>query len=184
MNNDENKNNQTPDPSRAVEPETNNGLEKCEKEKAEYLSGWQRAKADFINYKKEEIKRLEEIAKYGNEDLIKDLITVLDNFDLGLLAMESMRPAPTLQSESRPSGVGIEKGIYMIRTQIEDILKQRGLEKIPIKIGEAFDPGIAEAIAEAESSHPPGSIIEEIEPGYKLYDKILRPARVRIAKTK
>ena len=170
MNNDENKSNQTPDLSRAVEPETNNGLEKCEKEKAEYLSGWQRAKADFINYKKEEIKRLEEIAKYGNEDLIKDLITVLDNFDLGLRALEKAGP--------------VEKGIYMIRTQIEDILKQRGLEKIPIKIGEAFDPGIAEAIAEAESSHPPGSIIEEIEPGYKLYDKILRPARVKIAKIK
>ena len=145
-------------------------LSKCEKEKQEYLAGWQRAKADFINYKKEEMARLNDMARYGSEDLIRDLITVLDNFDLGLRALERAGP--------------VEKGVYMIRTQLEDIVRKRGVEKIQIVLGSPFDPNIAEAIAEGESDNPPGSVIEIIEPGYKLHDKILRPVRVRIAKEK
>ncbi len=143
-------------------------LSKCEKQRDEYLAGWQRAKADFINYKKDEIKRLEEVARYGTEDLMEELITVLDNFDLGLTALEKAGP--------------VEKGIYMIRGQIEDILKKRGLSKIPIKIGEQFNPAIAEAIAETESAEPTGTVLEEIEVGYRLHDKILRPTRVKISK--
>src|SRR6202142_1889475 len=100
----------------------------------EYLAGWQRSKADFINYKKEEMKKMEDIARYGNEDLIKDLISVMDNFDLGLRSLEKAGP--------------VEKGIYLIRSQIEDILKKRGLEKISMKVGDQFDPMIAEALSE------------------------------------
>ena len=143
-------------------------LEKCGKERDEYLAGWQRAKADFINYKKEELVRLEEIARYGSEELIADLITVLDNFELGLKALEKAGP--------------VEKGVYMIRAQIEDVLKKRGLERIPIKVGDKFNPALAEAIAEVESDKPAGTIVEEIEAGYRLYDKILRPARVKLSK--
>ena len=150
--------------------ESKEKLEKCEKEKAEYLAGWQRAKADFLNYKKDELKRLEEIARYGNAELIGELLTILDNFDLSLRAMERAG--------------GADKGIYMIRAQTEDMLRKRGVERIVVKIGEPFDPSFAEAVAETVSDKPPGTILEEIEPGYKLYDKILRPARVKIAKGK
>ncbi|TSC82378.1 MAG: molecular chaperone GrpE [Parcubacteria group bacterium Gr01-1014_20] len=143
-------------------------LEQAEKEKNEYLLGWQRAKADFINYKKEELKRLEEIAKYGLEDLVGELVTVMDNFDLGLAALEKSGP--------------VEKGIYMIRSQIADILKKRGLEKIEVAAGDPFNPGTAEAITEIESDRPPGSIVEIIEPGYRLNGKMLRAARVKISK--
>jgi molecular chaperone GrpE len=143
-------------------------LAAAEKQRDDYLSGWQRAKADFANFKKEEMNRLDEVTQYGNKDLIKDMISVLDNFDLGLRAMEKAGP--------------VEKGVYLIRSQIEDILKKRGLEKVSVKIGDMFDPAIAEAMAEVPAEHPPGTIVEEIEPGYKLHDKILRPARVIIAK--
>jgi molecular chaperone GrpE len=142
----------------------------AEKQRDEYLAGWQRAKADFVNYRKDELKHLEEVAKYGNEDLIKDLITVLDNFDLGLRALEKAGP--------------VEKGVYLIRSQIEDILKKRGLEKIDLKPGDAFDPAVAEALSEVESDKPPGTIVQEIETGYRLHDKVLRPARVIVAKSK
>lgn len=145
-------------------------LERSEAEKEQYLSGWQRAKADYLNYKKEEQERLSEIAKYTNEDLMREMITVLDNFDLGLQALEKAGP--------------VEKGVYMIRTQIEDTLRKRGLERIPLKPGDAFDPAVAEAITEGESEHPPGTVAEEIEPGYRLYDKVLRPARVKLSKGK
>ena len=145
-------------------------LEKVRHERDEYLAGWQRAKADFLNYKKDELKRLEEIARYGNAELISELLTILDNFDLGLRAMERAG--------------GADKGIYMIRAQTEDMLKKRGVERMAVKIGEPFDPSFAEAVAEAVSDKPPGTILEEIEPGYKLYDKILRPVRVKISKNK
>jgi molecular chaperone GrpE len=145
-------------------------LAEVEKQRDEYLAGWQRAKADFINYRKEEMKHLEEVAKYGSEDLIKDLVSVLDNFDLGLRALEKAGP--------------VEKGVYLIRSQIEDILKKRGLVKIDLKPGDPFDPMTAEALSEVESDRPPGTIVEEIEPGYRLHEKVLRAARVIIAKSR
>lgn len=164
MDEQENKN-QTP--AKAAPEEE---MEKLKKERDDYLAGWQRAKADFVNYKKDELKRLEEMARYGNEELVRELITILDNFDLGLLALEKAGP--------------VERGIYMIRTQIEDVLKRRGLERISVNPGDKFDPNLAEAIAEVESEKPEGTIIEEIEPGWRLYDRIVRPARVKVSKTK
>ncbi len=150
--------------------ELKESLAKAEAERDEYLSGWQRAKADYLNYKKEEQMRLGEIARYTSEDLLREMVTVLDSFDLGLRALEK-------------SGQ-VEKGVYMIRAQIEDALKRRGLERIMLRPGDPFDPALAEALAETESEHPPGTITEEIEPGYKLYDKLIRPARVRVSKGK
>jgi molecular chaperone GrpE len=143
-------------------------LAAAEKERDEYLAGWQRAKADFMNYRKEEMARLQEVATYGNEDLIRDLLVVLDNFDLGLRAMEK--------------NGAVDKGVYLIRSQIEDILRKRGLVKIELHLGDAFDPAVAEAMAEIPSDKPPGTVVEIAEPGYKLHDKILRAARVIIAK--
>jgi len=134
----------------------------------EYLAGWQRAKADFINYKKEEVQRIQETARYGSADLIKDLVSVMDNFDLALRTLEKAGP--------------VEKGIYLIRTQIEDILKKRGLEKIDIKEGDMFDPATAEALAEIPSDKPAGAVVEVIEQGYRLHEKVLRPARVIVSK--
>lgn len=157
-------------PKAEKEPSVEEKLSACETQRDEYLAGWQRAKADFINYKKEELLRLQEIARYGSEDLLCEFIGVLDSFELGLASLEKQGP--------------VEKGIYMIKSQIEDILKKRGLERIQIKIGDAFNPSIAEAIKEVEADKPAGTIIEEVEAGYKLHDKILRPARVKISKGK
>ena len=143
-------------------------LAEAERQRDEYLNGWQRAKADFVNYKKEDLKRMEEVAQYGSLNLIKELISVLDNFDLGLRTLEKAGP--------------VEKGIYLIRTQIEDILKKRGLEKITTKPGDELDPAIAEALSEVPSDQSPGTIVEEIEPGYRLGEKVIRAARVIISK--
>ena len=143
-------------------------LAAAEKARDEYLAGWQRAKADFVNYKKEEMAHLQDVAKYGSEDLVKDLLVVLDNFDLGLRAMEK--------------NGGVDKGIYLIRSQIEDILKKRGLSKIAVHPGDAFDPSVAEAMLEMASDKPPGTVLEVAEPGYRLHEKVLRAAKVIIAK--
>lgn len=145
-------------------------LAACEKQRDEYLAGWQRARADFINYKKDESGRFEQMFRFANEDLLEDLIGVLDSFDLGLQALEKAGP--------------VEKGVYMIRSKLDDVMKQRGLEILPVKVGDKFNPSLSESIVEMESDQPDGTIIEIIEPGYKLQEKILRPARVKVSKRK
>jgi molecular chaperone GrpE len=167
MADEENKENNLPEPTVADLKEQ---IEEMAAQRDEYLAGWQRSKADFINYKKEEMKKLEDVARYGSEDLIKDLISVMDNFDLALRTLEKAGP--------------VEKGIYLIRTQIDDILKKRGLAKIDLKPGDMFDPAVAEALSEVDAEQPPGAIVQEIEPGYRLHEKVLRPARVIISKDK
>ena len=143
-------------------------IEKIRKERDEYLDGWQRARAELINYKKDELKRFQEMAKFANESVLREIIAVLDSFDLALMALEKDGKA--------------EKGIYLIKAQLEDILKNYGLERMSISIGEKFDPSLHEAVAEVESDKPSGTIIEEIEKGYFLNGKLIRPARVKISK--
>src|SRR5882724_2424458 len=84
----------------AVPP--SDALAECEKKRDEYLAGWQRAKADFLNYKKDEAMRLQEFMKYGHEEFMRELIGVLDSFDLAISYLEKEKAPPTLQSESRP----------------------------------------------------------------------------------
>lgn len=148
--------------------EANNALAKCLKEKDEYLDGWKRAKAELINYKKEEAKRFEMVMKFGQESLIREIVKVLDSFDLALNSLEREGKA--------------DKGIYLIRAQLEDILKQSGLERVIINTGEQHDPSLSEVIATVESNKPSGTIIEEVEKGYSLHGKLIRPARVKVSK--
>ena len=133
---------------------------KCE----EYLNGWKRAKADFLNYQKDEAKRFETIIKFGNESLLRELITVVDSFDLALAAH------PT------------EKGFYMVQSQLEDIMKKNGLEKLVVAVGQTFDPALHEAVAEVEATQQANTIVEVVETGYTLHGKLLRPARVKVSK--
>lgn len=138
-----------------------------EKERDEYLEGWKRAKADLINYKKKEEERVKQIVEFGNEQLIKDMLSILDSFDLAL---------ETLKDE------GVKKGIYLIKSQLEDVLKRQGLEKIMISDDQEFDPSVHEAIAAIPSQKPPGTIVDEVERGYMLHGKLIRPARVKVSK--
>lgn len=141
-------------------------LEKVKKERDEYLDGWKRAKADFINYKKEELRRLEEVVKFANEGMIRDLIDVLDSFELALATMK---------------GTPAEKGVFLIKTKLEDCLKKRGVSVIEVGEGEKFDPNLHEAVEMVEGGES-DTIAEEIETGYMLHGKVIRPARVKVFK--
>jgi molecular chaperone GrpE len=134
----------------------------------EYLNGWKRAKADLINYQKDEAKRFEEVVKFANAAIIKDLIVVLDSFNIALEVLEKQEKS--------------EKGIYMIKAQLEDILKKNGLETMASSVGSKFDPNFHEAVAEVESEKPAGTIIEEIEKGYLLNGRVIRPTKVKLSK--
>lgn len=153
------------------EPQNPNGeQDKLKAERDEYLNGWKRATADLINYKKEESKRLEDAIRFTREDLLRDIISAIDHFGLGLMAMEKQG--------------AVDKGFYMIKSQLEDILKRHGVQKIKSGVGEMFNPMYHEAIGETEGDGKIGSgnIAEEIEAGYVLNDRVIKPARVKIVK--
>jgi molecular chaperone GrpE len=149
---------------------------KCRKERDEYLEGWKRAKADLINYKKDEGRRFETVVRFANETIVKDLISVLDSFDLALNALEREGKA-----ENGSARLTI-KGMYLIKSQLEDILKQHGLERVIVSVGQQFDASLQEAIASVESDKPSGTVVEEVERGYMLNGKLIRPARVKVSK--
>lgn len=142
-------------------------IERLVKERNEYLDGWQRARAELVNYKKDEAKRMDDMMKFSNGSLMRELIMVIDNFELAIMALEKQG--------------AVEKGIYLIKAQLEDILKQYGLEKMAVTVGEQFDPTKHEAMASVESELASGSIVEEIERGYYLHGKLIRPSRVKVA---
>ena len=144
-------------------------LEECQKLKDEYLAGWQRERADLLNYKKEEIERISELLKYADIDLILKILPILDNFEL----MEKKLPE-NLKND------GNIKGILQIKTQIQDFLKNQGVEEIEC-LGKKFDPNFMEIIEQVElKDKDSGIVIEEIQKGYTINGRLLRPAKVKV----
>ncbi|MBU1178891.1 nucleotide exchange factor GrpE [Patescibacteria group bacterium] len=137
-------------------------LKKCQKDKEDYLAGWQRARADFINARREEEKRRAEFTKFANELLVSEILVVLDSFDL---ALENNK----------------EKNLQVIKIQLEGILKKHGLETIKAS-GEKFNPEFHEAMEEVESKEESGIVVEELQKGYLLHNKVLRPTKVKISR--
>ena len=150
-------------------------LTKCKRERDEYLNGWKRAKADLINYQKDETKRFQEMAKFASMDLVADVIPVLDSF----AALERI-----LEGEPRPDAASGRDltGMRLVQRQLEDVLKKRGLARMIVASGTPFDPAFHESVGETESEAPPGTIAEEIERGYLLHGRVVRPVRVKLSK--
>jgi len=147
-------------------------LKKCQKEKEEYLAGWQRAKADLINYKKEQEQKISDYYKFANEGLILEILPVLDSFEEALKHNKDDVGGETHQWR---------KGLIQIYNQLKNILKNQGLEEIKA-IGEKFNPEFHEALEEVESNKPEGIIVEEIQRGYKLHGRVIRPSKVKVGK--
>ena len=148
-------------------------LEESKKLQDEYLNGWQRQKADFINYQKDSLRQAQEIVKYANEDLITDLLIVLDSFDI---SVNSLKNKELTENEKK-----IIQGLELIKTQLEDVLRKKGLKPIEV-LGEQFNPQFHEILEEIEEKGPPGVIIEEVIKGYELNGKVIRPSKVKIIK--
>lgn len=144
-------------------------LEECLKQKDEYLAGWQRARADFLNYKKEEMERISALLAYSGEELILKILPILDNFEL----VEKKMPEDLKKDES-------VKGILQIKNQILDFLKNQGVEEIKT-VGEKFDPNLHEAV-ETQDGQESGIILEEVQKGYMINGRLLRAAKVKVAK--
>jgi len=136
-------------------------LKHCEQERAEYLAGWQRAKADYINLEKRIEQEKAEWIKFANSGLICELLPILDCFESALKHKE-------------------DEGVRHLYNKLKAILKNEGIEEIKA-LGEKFNPELHEAVDKTEGEEC-GIIIEEIQKGYKLHGKIIRPSRVKISK--
>jgi len=146
-------------------------LQSCLKETQEYLSGWQRDRADFLNYKREEEERMKAIIGLGNEELLLKLLPVLDSFE---------RAEEEIPREIK-KGSFLE-GILQIEMQLKMILEKEGIREIESK-GKKFNPNFHEIVGEIKvSEEQPGTVIEEVQKGYTLSEKVIRPAKVKIAK--
>ena len=137
----------------------------------EYLAGWQRAKADYQNLKRETEVRSLEMVRYANNELIKELLPLVDYFKHALKAV------PIEQK-----GLPWVEGIGHIQSKLEQVLAYNGVKEMDV-VGEKFDPIQHEAVGEVEAQDTEsGIIVEEVRTGFWLHDKVLQVARVKIAK--
>ncbi len=157
-----------------------NDLEEYKKKCEEYLNNWKRERADFLNYKKDEAQRLTLLAGYQKEDLILKILPILDNIELA----EKQLP-DKLKSGEEGSQQSIEwtKGFLQIHKQIEEFLKKEGIEEIK-SVGEEFNPETMEIVEETANTQnlTPNTVVEELQKGYTMNGKVLRPAKVKISK--
>lgn len=137
-----------------------------------YLDNWKRCQANFENYKKDQAKTSDELIRFANENLIMQIIPVLDNFNASLAHVP----------EDKKDNAWVT-GVTYIKKQLEDILKNNGVDEIEVKVGDNFNPEIHEAIkheAENDEQELKNKITKVVQNGYKIDGKVIRPARVVI----
>ena len=153
-------------PVEKPQPDAVAEFEKLKKERDEYLAGWQRAKADFSNYQKDEARRNEEFAKWALVSLTAELLPILDSFEVAL---------GQTKSESEVMG------LKLIRSQFLSALARYGLQPISIEKGAKFNPALHEAVTREPSDQPEDTILEEVQKGYTLHNRVLRPTKVKVS---
>lgn len=160
-----------------VELEQIGDIEACkqalaeERGKAEkYLASWQRVQADFINYKKHVEQEKEEMAELTNSTLILNMLPIMDDLERAFVSL----PA-------RLSNSNWIEGIELIYNKFKTVLESQGLTEIKAK-GEPFDPYLHEAVMRQEGEE--GIVLDEIQKGYKLKDRVIRPSRVIVGEGK
>jgi molecular chaperone GrpE len=148
-------------------------LEKAQAQAAEYLDGWQRSRAEFANYKKRVEAEREEWRRTSNEALLLKLLPVVDDFERAFQKIpQEWASSPWVS------------GINMILRKLQALLESQGV--VPIQAaGQPFNPQQHEAVLlEETAEHPEGTVIDEIQRGYRLGERVLRPAQVRVATNK
>ena len=135
-------------------------LKECQKEKQEYLTGWQRAQADLINFKRRQENLMSEWLTVSKEEIIKDILPVLD----------------ALEPKNHQ-----DEGLNSLKKQLLAIFKKHGLEEIEA-LDQKFNLEFHEAVEQIESDKEEGLVVEEIQKGYILNGKVIRVAKVKVSK--
>ena len=143
-------------------------------EAAETYDRLLRLSAEFENYKKRMQRQAEDHRKYANESIIKDLLSVVDNLERAVNASR--------QSDSQADACMLE-GLEMTLNEIRKVLKKYHVEPVEA-VGQPFDPTYHEAVMQQPSEdYPDNTVIQEMQKGYMLHDRLIRPAMVVVAKT-
>ena len=128
-----------------------------------------RLQADFENFRKRAQREKDEARQFANQSLIEKQLPILDNFEMALAAAKDADPA-------------LRDGVQMIYDQLLGILRDSGVETIDAT-GEDFDPNLHEAISQQQTTEAePGTVVEQVQRGYRLHERLVRPARVVVAK--
>ncbi len=139
-------------------------------EAAQWKDAAHRAAAELDNFRKRTARDLQETVKYANAGLLESLLPVLDNFDYGMAA-----------AKAESEGSNLYVGLSMVLRQIQDFLKDNGVEEISA-VGMPFDPNLHEAVSQQPSDTvAEGTVISQTRRGYKLRDRLLRPASVIVS---
>ncbi|MGO4107262.1 nucleotide exchange factor GrpE [Paenibacillus sp. YAF4_2] len=153
-----------------VEVQEDSRLDELEKLAEENQQRYLRAQADFDNFRRRTQKEKEDLAQYASMKLIGQLLPVVDNFERAVSAATANQDFDALA-----------KGVDMIFRQLEQTLQQEGLKAMEA-VGEAFNPEFHQAIMTVESDeHEEGIVVEEVQKGYILKDRVLRPAMVKVS---
>jgi len=148
-----------------------NELEEIRKKAEEYLSGWKRAKADYLNLKKDHEKHQVELIQFANAALLVQLLPIFDHYKLAI---------KHIPSEHEKTDWA--RGFIHVKKQIEEFLKNLGIEEIKT-VGEKFNPEYHEAVShEEKKDFAPETVFEEVQAGYFLYGKVIKPAKVKVTK--
>jgi len=159
-----------PENAEQVEEVEVDELAEVTRERDEYLDSLRRLKAEFENYRKRAARDQESLVARAHERLVKELLPVLDDL------------ARALEAAERHEEAQLEEGVTLVHRQLAAILAKEGLAEISAE--GAFDPNVHEALLSQSSEEPEGSVIEVIQKGYTLGDRVLRPARVVVASPK
>ncbi len=140
-------------------------------ERDDYQQKWMQVHAEYENTRKRLEKEKSNHIRFANEDLISQLISLVDNFDMAIGAMKNAEDKEAVMD-----------GICMVSKEFHRILEGNGVEKIKT-VGEEFDPNVHEAVfMEETDKYPEGAVVGEVRGGYMLNERLLRPAQVKIAK--
>ncbi len=151
-----------------AEPREDTDVETVLRERDDYLDALQRLKAEFDNYRKRVARDQESLVARAGERLVKELLPVLDALERALVAATEHEEAT------------LEEGVQLVHRSLADLLQREGLAEI--ETGGQFDPHVHEALlAQPASDQPEGAILEVVQKGYRLGDRVLRPARVVVA---
>lgn len=147
-------------------------LQNAEQKRDEYLDLAQRTRAEFENYQKRMKRDLVEERRYAQAPLAADLLASLDNLERAIAAAEQA-------GEKGP----LVQGVALVHTQLLDILRRHGITRIEAK-GQPFDPNLHQAVMQQPSAEqPPMTVMQVLEQGYLIHDRVLRPARVVVSTT-
>jgi molecular chaperone GrpE len=156
-------------PQEQADTQNNDPLEELRREKDSLQDRLLRTAAEFDNYRKRVERERRDLADYMKADILAEILPIVDNFERAL-------QAPSSDTDS------LRKGVELIHKQMHDFLRKRGVTPIEA-LGADFDPNFHQAVIhETSPSHREGEVIEELQRGYMLGDKLLRPAMVKVAK--